>query len=167
VQEQDEEQQSAAQQQDEEKRFEAQQRAAQQKKRQKEEKKEKKEMKKEKREKKNKIQVDCAAASGDADVPCILYPLTFVGVAGSAVGTEEKKEKKQHTATPTTAASFKGPSPLVADGTSTGTQGEEKPMARLGCGPPACAVAVASLRRVAPGAHDPRMDLFSRPCSKF
>jgi hypothetical protein len=66
-----------------------------------------------------------------------LYPFNFVDVAGSAVATEEKQEKEHHTTTP-----------------PTGTQGEDERMARLGCGPPDCAAAVASLRRAAPGEHD-------------
>jgi hypothetical protein len=37
----------------------------------------------------------------------------------------------------------------------TGTQAEDERIARLECGPPACAAAVASLRRAAPGEHDP------------
>jgi hypothetical protein len=78
------------------------------------------------------------AAFGDAKVPSVLYPLSYVGVSGSAVAAKEKKEKKQHTTTP----------PM-------GTQGEDERMARLGCGPPACAAAVAPLRRVAPSEHGP------------
>jgi hypothetical protein len=100
--------------------------------------KKKKEKKKEKREEKKKKQPASVAAFGDAEMPPVLYPFTFVDVAGSAVATEEMKKKKQHTTTP-----------------STGTQGEHERMARLECGPLACAAVVASLRRAAPGEHDP------------
>jgi len=54
------------------------------------------------------------------------------------VAAEEKKETKHHSTTP-----------------PTRTQGEGERMARLGCGQPACAAALASLRRAAPGEHDP------------
>jgi hypothetical protein len=100
--------------------------------------KKKKEKKKEKREEKKKKQPASVAAFGDAEMPPVVYPFTFVDVAGSAVATEEMKKKKQHTTTP-----------------STGTQGEHERMARLECGPLACAAVVASLRRAAPGEHDP------------
>jgi hypothetical protein len=52
--------------------------------------KKKKEKKKEKREEKKMKQPPSVAAFADAELPPILYPPSFVDVAGSAVVTEEK-----------------------------------------------------------------------------
>jgi hypothetical protein len=86
---------------------------------------------------------------------CDFYPLTFVNVTGSAVAVEDKKETKQHTKTPTTAAFVESRSPIVAGGASTGAQSEDEHMGRRGRGQSACAQVVAPLRRVEVGTGGP------------
>jgi hypothetical protein len=74
------------------------------------------------------------------------------------LATKEKRETKQHTTTPTTAAFVEKRSPIVADGASTGTQSEDKHMCRWHAGGakrPVCAQVVALLRREKVGAGGP------------